>query len=403
LPAQAEIGQLILAADWHVTRNRDMKRAAHVNLQECEEIVEEVRSLANRSLLPTRHSSGTDSAVCQGAWGKGRSASLTLNGKLRSGMAWRVVGRKDLDLFKVGTKDNVSDDPSRDVALRAPQSPQGWMVPLLKPEHGFPEWVPDRLKETDLPFGTCVLSLAGGQITRRMERPRTAYIGRGRWPWREFLGGAERELGLVSYIPAGAQERDSWRWKTSLKKVEYALVADLVDFLVLDLGDCRLSAVGLSILAYLMKLAAKRGKKVLVWAAIRHQIFEPQYCGKLGGAEHFNLLVHSNQLTLVKSSVSGPHGMGIDSQNIKHRFNLLCPRKLVCNIVSSYRELGGHVLYNQVTADYLEAENFDVWPTVSPKPVRRRNLLDQATGGSRHTLLDWSSALLETAVSTLMR
>ena len=172
---------------------------------------------------------------------------------------------------------------------------------------------------------------------------------------------------------------------------------------MLDIVDCIFSAVGLSILAYLTRLAAKKGQKVLVCAAVRHQIFEPQYCGKLGGAEHFNLLVHSNQLTLVKSSVSGPHGMGIDSQNVKHRFNLLCPRKLVCNIVSSYRELGGNVLCNQVTADCLRAEKIDVLPTVCPKPVRRRNLLDQATDGSRHTLLDWSSALLQTAVSALGR
>ena len=48
-------------------------------------------------------------------------------------MGWQVLGRKALANFRNGTKENPSDDPSRDVPLRAPSPAPKWAIPLLAP------------------------------------------------------------------------------------------------------------------------------------------------------------------------------------------------------------------------------------------------------------------------------
>ena len=49
-------------------------------------------------------------------------------------MGWQVLGRKSLANWKIATELNPSDDPSRDVELRACLAPDPWMVGILRPE-----------------------------------------------------------------------------------------------------------------------------------------------------------------------------------------------------------------------------------------------------------------------------
>ena len=52
-------------------------------------------------------------------------------------MGWKVFGRKELEQFRLDTSDNPSDDPSREVELRAPKPQAEWMAPLLEAGGGF--------------------------------------------------------------------------------------------------------------------------------------------------------------------------------------------------------------------------------------------------------------------------
>ena len=77
---------------------------------------------------------GADSLVVIGAWGKGRSSSIQLNGVLRSCIGWSVLGCCRAFLFYVPTKLNPADDPSRSVALRPARAPRGPLAHWTLPE-----------------------------------------------------------------------------------------------------------------------------------------------------------------------------------------------------------------------------------------------------------------------------
>ena len=84
--------------------------------------------------MPLKLINGSDSEVCIGAWAKGRSPSASLNSRLLKTMARNVLACKTSANYKVFTKDNPADDPTRDAVLRAPRVAPPWLGGLLDPE-----------------------------------------------------------------------------------------------------------------------------------------------------------------------------------------------------------------------------------------------------------------------------
>jgi len=122
-------------APWVVSRSVEYAESAHVNLRELEEFNVEIRDMSRRSLLPEDQVNVADSQVSIGAWAKGRSSSFQINGKLRRGLGYRVVFKKQLHNLYADTKTNPADDPSRFAELRSPKSPVPmWLRPLLSSE-----------------------------------------------------------------------------------------------------------------------------------------------------------------------------------------------------------------------------------------------------------------------------
>ena len=127
-----DLTDFYVAAPWEVTRSRNFDEVQHVNLQELAEIIDEVGEAGKRCLVAQRLVNASDSMVCIGCTAKGRSPSLLLNGSLRRHSSRCIANRKVIGNLKVGTADNPSDDPSREVELRKPQKPKAWLRPLLK-------------------------------------------------------------------------------------------------------------------------------------------------------------------------------------------------------------------------------------------------------------------------------
>ena len=92
----------------------------YVNLQEALAMKQVILSSLKFHRDGVRIVNGSDSLVVIGAWAKGRSSSIMLNGIIRSCIGWLVIGRRALVNVYIPSKLNPSDDPSREVALRAP-------------------------------------------------------------------------------------------------------------------------------------------------------------------------------------------------------------------------------------------------------------------------------------------
>ena len=135
VPTDPLASVIIKSIPWEVNRNEDYGCISQVNLQEMRAIRNEIIDACREGLTPFRRVNGTDSNVCLGAWAKGRSSSfLQLNGLMRKTIGWQVMANKTLANFRVDTKDNPADDPSRNAPLRKPESPPEWAEGLLVPE-----------------------------------------------------------------------------------------------------------------------------------------------------------------------------------------------------------------------------------------------------------------------------
>ena len=117
-----DLADFYVAALWEVTRRRNFDEVQHVNLQELAEIVDEVGEAGKRCLVAQRLVNASDSMVCIGCTAKGRLPSLLLSWSLRRHSARCIANRIVIGNLKVGTSENPSDDPSRGVDLRSPQS-----------------------------------------------------------------------------------------------------------------------------------------------------------------------------------------------------------------------------------------------------------------------------------------
>ena len=120
--------------DWQVSSSRVFRESSHVNLRELGEVVHVSEQVAQTTLLPYRRANGVDSTVALGAWAKGRSPAYRINNQLRKTLGTTILGRKQLVNFKVDTKSNPSDDPTRGVELRQSKRKPRWLRGLVQPE-----------------------------------------------------------------------------------------------------------------------------------------------------------------------------------------------------------------------------------------------------------------------------
>ena len=122
----SEVGLLALSLPWTVRAQYRFRHISHINLQEARALVRELKEESKHTRNPIRQVILTDSMVCLGAVAKGRSSSFRLNGVLRCLLPYLVSGRITIALIWIPTDMNPSDDPSRDVSLRAPvELPRG--------------------------------------------------------------------------------------------------------------------------------------------------------------------------------------------------------------------------------------------------------------------------------------
>ena len=117
------VSEVSRSAAWATTRNHDFPETQHINLQELNEVAAEVEYATDLCQTCERLVNICDSRVTVGAWARGRSSSIQVNGILRRSTCWRILSRKSLGNVFAISGDNPSDDPSRDVPLRAPEEP----------------------------------------------------------------------------------------------------------------------------------------------------------------------------------------------------------------------------------------------------------------------------------------
>eukprot|EP00435_Cladocopium_sp_Y103_P075270 s60_g55.t1 len=113
--------EVMQSAHWSVSRAWSWKRQGHINVLELGSSVSCISSVA-QDTTSSRFVNFVDSAVCQCALAKGRSASHALQPGLKRTCALCVAA----DLYPAWTfsptRLNSADDPTRDVPLRAPVS-----------------------------------------------------------------------------------------------------------------------------------------------------------------------------------------------------------------------------------------------------------------------------------------
>ena len=128
------LNDTIKATPWRTVREYDYTRLHHVNIQEAKAVNQTLKFHVHSTLEARRVVNGTDSRVCLGAFGKGRSASRRLNNVLRGSLGWQILGQKDLHQFYIHTDANPADDPSRHKPLRAPEPIASDLAHLVLPD-----------------------------------------------------------------------------------------------------------------------------------------------------------------------------------------------------------------------------------------------------------------------------
>lgn len=131
LPCDPLSGEVVGSVSWSVSHAVVHGRSSQLNIRELEECCSSSDQISDLTLSPSRLVNGTDSVVFLGAIAKGRSSSLRLNSVLRKSASRKPLGRKYQCNFKVWSADNPADDPTRDVTLRSPVTPEPWLRGLL--------------------------------------------------------------------------------------------------------------------------------------------------------------------------------------------------------------------------------------------------------------------------------
>ena len=112
---------LMLTSKWEVVRSWFWKRLGHINVLEMSSAVSNLVSVGKQH-SSVRFCSLVDSAVCRGAFCKGRSSPRALQPLLRKTGAVCVAGDLYPGWIYSPTRLNCADDPTRQVPLRPAQS-----------------------------------------------------------------------------------------------------------------------------------------------------------------------------------------------------------------------------------------------------------------------------------------
>lgn len=118
-PPNQDVDALGVSLDWMVTGSYRFAKAAHVNIQEARAISRCVNKQTRASQQPFRMILLSDSMVCVGAFGGGRSSSFQLNGVLRSMLGSCVVSGIEFSILWISTKCSPADFPSRFLPFEA--------------------------------------------------------------------------------------------------------------------------------------------------------------------------------------------------------------------------------------------------------------------------------------------
>ena len=124
--------EAVAAAGWKVSGQVSFASSDHVNIQEMRGLRLILRGCPGHK--SRRVVCLSDSRVVIGAYGKGRSSSRRLNGILRSMLGYSILKQVQLRPCWISSAENVSDDPSRFVALRTPAPGSPAVQVLLAPE-----------------------------------------------------------------------------------------------------------------------------------------------------------------------------------------------------------------------------------------------------------------------------
>ena len=120
--------EIIAATAWEPRLVFRTKRDVHINVGEARALASEVLRLA---VDPRNHRKrrvfGLDSLVLVGAASKGRSSSRALNRVLRSTVCTSLFTRCSQGFVHLRSAWNPADDPTRDVAVRAPSAAPSWL------------------------------------------------------------------------------------------------------------------------------------------------------------------------------------------------------------------------------------------------------------------------------------
>ena len=134
LPAFPIIDDVMSAASHRVSRAGPCSARRHINLQELDEVIREVRARATPGSLGSRVTNATDSTVGLGSWGKGRSGSPGVNRQLQKAMAWHAFARVAVSNFRMSTGAIPADHPSRGAPLPAPaKAMEQWVEAAVAP------------------------------------------------------------------------------------------------------------------------------------------------------------------------------------------------------------------------------------------------------------------------------
>lgn len=154
--APSALVDTLMKHTWTASHSMPFKRRDHINLLELEMVKQEIVDRVNSGRGHCRFVNLCDSRVVVGCFAKGRSSSVQMNAKLRSCLAWSLVGDISLSNLWVDTHNNPADYPSRNKDIPKPE-------PLV---------LPDAILDNDILKGSQVPRSIGEQIMLEQESQR---------------------------------------------------------------------------------------------------------------------------------------------------------------------------------------------------------------------------------------
>eukprot|EP00438_Fugacium_kawagutii_P015754 Skav233443 [mRNA] locus=scaffold1486:339543:342293:- [translate_table: standard] len=130
--APSALVESLMKHTWTASDSKPFKKKEHINLLELEMVKQEIVDRVNSGRGHCRVVNLCDSRVVVGCYAKGRSSSVQMNARMRSCLAWSLVGDISLTNLWVDTHNNPADYPSRNKEI--PKPPPAQLPDPLLPE-----------------------------------------------------------------------------------------------------------------------------------------------------------------------------------------------------------------------------------------------------------------------------